>query len=115
MTRVEEIERIIEGFDGVSKYGRNFCKRENKERNPNSIGMCDYCGGKVGLQTLAEALSSAGLIRGEVDEILLQQAIVMWRENETEAGSSYDLELKSCVVRLAKALKFAIENKEIYK
>ena len=55
---LEEIDSLVEQFENEGKYGRNFCKRENKPRSPNSIGCCDYCGGDVRLQRLSEAILS---------------------------------------------------------
>ena len=56
---VERVEEIADYFkDNKSPYGINWCERENKPSEPNSIGMCDECGGKVRLKTLSEAIVS---------------------------------------------------------
>ena len=66
MTLKERIEEIIKEFEKESLYGRNYCKQEQKSRDPNSIGCCDYCGGEITLQTLAEAILKAVELNEEI-------------------------------------------------
>ena len=58
--REVDVGRILDFYkSSESPYGINWCNKENRPRDPNSIGCCDYCGGEVRLKTLAQAIADA--------------------------------------------------------